>query len=84
MTWLSYFTKKHGSTTAKSHEGRKMLGPKEDAGSRMKELTAGIWSHGYMIHLGVFLEEERETERQGKSWEVWRNNRRAHKVPQDS
>lgn len=43
-----------------------MLGPKEESGSkiRMEELAAGTWSYGFMIHLGVFLGEERETERQ--------------------
>lgn len=54
--------KKHGSSTAKSYEGRKLLGP-GDAGSkiRIEELTAGTFCYGFMAYLGVFLEEERET-----------------------
>lgn len=42
------------------------MGPEEDLGSKMmmEQLTARTWSHGLVRHLGVLLEEERETEKQ--------------------
>lgn len=86
VTWFSCFTKKHGPSTAKSYEGRKTLGPKEESGNkiRMEELTAGTWSYGFMIHSGIFPgrgKRNRET-RAGRCGGIILELTRHHRTPE--